>query len=147
MAVCPLVHIHYNVAEVFSVSFMSVFSTVVLPHLHKLALCNNQQTVESKRIDIATQLFEAYSALSCCCILYVFLHFTPNCVCLEPPFNLAYKARFWILAWREYFTQICMKNVLKPSKMKFVFFIWTDLEKCSITSHQTCKEYLKTILE
>ncbi|KAA8580878.1 hypothetical protein FQN60_013836 [Etheostoma spectabile] len=32
----------------------------VLPHLHKLALANNSQTVESKRIDIATQLFEAY---------------------------------------------------------------------------------------
>ena len=42
---------------------------VVLPHLHKLALGNNSQTVEAKRIDIATQLFEAYSALSCCCIL------------------------------------------------------------------------------
>ncbi|XP_071373131.1 RAB11-binding protein RELCH homolog isoform X2 [Centroberyx affinis] len=41
----------------------------VLPHLHKLALANNSQAVESKRIDIATQLFEAYSALSCCCIL------------------------------------------------------------------------------
>uniref|UniRef100_UPI003AACD3EC RAB11-binding protein RELCH homolog isoform X3 n=1 Tax=Centroberyx gerrardi TaxID=166262 RepID=UPI003AACD3EC len=41
----------------------------VLPHLHKLALGNNSQAVESKRIDIATQLFEAYSALSCCCIL------------------------------------------------------------------------------
>lgn len=44
-------------------------SLVVLPHLHKLALANNSQSVESKRIDIATQLFEAYSALSCCCIL------------------------------------------------------------------------------
>nr|XP_046148610.1 RAB11-binding protein RELCH homolog isoform X7 [Oncorhynchus gorbuscha] len=38
----------------------------VLPHLHKLALGNNIQATESKRIDIATQLFEAYSALSCC---------------------------------------------------------------------------------
>ncbi len=131
---------------------LSVFSTVVLPHLHKLALCNNQQTVESKRIDIATQLFEAYSALSCCCILYVFLHFTSNCVCLEPPFNLAYKARFWILARREYFTQKCMKIFSNHQRWRFrwsfFFFIWTDLEKCSITSsHQTCKEYLKTILE
>lgn len=54
----------------FHALFSVFFSTVVLPHLHKLALCNNQQTVESKRIDIATQLFEAYSALSCCCILY-----------------------------------------------------------------------------
>ncbi|KAG9347901.1 hypothetical protein JZ751_003918 [Albula glossodonta] len=41
----------------------------VLPHLHKLALGNNMQTVDTKRLDIATQLFEAYSALSCCCIL------------------------------------------------------------------------------
>ena len=52
-------------------TFPPVFLTplVVLPHLHKLALGNNSQAVESKRIDIATQLFEAYSALSCCCIL------------------------------------------------------------------------------
>ncbi|MBN3280732.1 K1468 protein, partial [Polyodon spathula] len=42
----------------------------VLPHLHKLALGNNTQMVESKRQDIAMQLFEAYSALSCCCILF-----------------------------------------------------------------------------
>uniref|UniRef100_A0A803SXD4 RAB11 binding and LisH domain, coiled-coil and HEAT repeat containing n=1 Tax=Anolis carolinensis TaxID=28377 RepID=A0A803SXD4_ANOCA len=38
----------------------------VIPHLHKLALVNNQQSVDSKRLDIATHLFEAYSALSCC---------------------------------------------------------------------------------
>uniref|UniRef100_A0A8C8GF74 LisH domain-containing protein n=1 Tax=Oncorhynchus tshawytscha TaxID=74940 RepID=A0A8C8GF74_ONCTS len=50
----------------------------VLPHLHKLALGNNVQATESKRIDIATQLFEAYSALSCCCIL----HPTLTCVFL-----------------------------------------------------------------
>uniref|UniRef100_A0A7N5KDU6 RAB11 binding and LisH domain, coiled-coil and HEAT repeat containing n=1 Tax=Ailuropoda melanoleuca TaxID=9646 RepID=A0A7N5KDU6_AILME len=41
----------------------------VIPHLHKLALVNNLQIVDSKRLDIATHLFEAYSALSCCCIL------------------------------------------------------------------------------
>uniref|UniRef100_A0A671MR06 LisH domain and HEAT repeat-containing protein KIAA1468 homolog n=1 Tax=Sinocyclocheilus anshuiensis TaxID=1608454 RepID=A0A671MR06_9TELE len=88
--VCPLVHIHYTVAEVFSVSFMSCslsvfFPTVVLPHLHKLALCNNQQTVESKRIDIATQLFEAYSALSCCFISEELMvnHFLPGLRCLR----------------------------------------------------------------
>lgn len=49
--------------------YLHYFPVVVLPHLYKLALANNSQTVESKRIDIATQLFEAYSALSCCCIL------------------------------------------------------------------------------
>uniref|UniRef100_A0A671MYU9 LisH domain and HEAT repeat-containing protein KIAA1468 homolog n=1 Tax=Sinocyclocheilus anshuiensis TaxID=1608454 RepID=A0A671MYU9_9TELE len=83
-------HIHYTVAEVFSVSFMSCslsvfFPTVVLPHLHKLALCNNQQTVESKRIDIATQLFEAYSALSCCFISEELMvnHFLPGLRCLR----------------------------------------------------------------
>ncbi|XP_034498103.1 RAB11-binding protein RELCH [Ailuropoda melanoleuca] len=38
----------------------------VIPHLHKLALVNNLQIVDSKRLDIATHLFEAYSALSCC---------------------------------------------------------------------------------
>ncbi|CAJ0941249.1 unnamed protein product [Ranitomeya imitator] len=32
----------------------------VLPHLHRLALVNNQQSVDSKRLDIATYLFEAY---------------------------------------------------------------------------------------
>ncbi|XP_037389871.1 RAB11-binding protein RELCH homolog isoform X5 [Pygocentrus nattereri] len=42
----------------------------VLPHLHKLALGNNMQTAENKRMDIASQLFEAYSALSCCYVLF-----------------------------------------------------------------------------
>ncbi|KAM4606721.1 RAB11-binding protein RELCH homolog isoform 5-T5 [Polymixia lowei] len=57
----------------------------VLPHLHKLALANNSQTVESKRIDIATQLFEAYSALSCCFISEELMvnHFLPGLRCLR----------------------------------------------------------------
>ncbi|KAI1902114.1 hypothetical protein AGOR_G00041380 [Albula goreensis] len=57
----------------------------VLPHLHKLALSNNSQTVESKRIDIATQLFEAYSALSCCFISeeWLVIHFLPGLRCLR----------------------------------------------------------------
>ncbi|KAM9332153.1 RAB11-binding protein RELCH homolog isoform 2-T2 [Pholidichthys leucotaenia] len=57
----------------------------VLPHLHKLALGNNSQVVESKRIDIATQLFEAYSALSCCFISDEVLvnHFLPGLKCLR----------------------------------------------------------------
>ncbi|KAM9713010.1 RAB11-binding protein RELCH homolog isoform 2-T2 [Menidia menidia] len=57
----------------------------VLPHLHKLALANNNQTVESKRIDIATQLFEAYSALSCCFISEEVMvnHFLPGLRCLH----------------------------------------------------------------
>ncbi|XP_037311439.2 RAB11-binding protein RELCH homolog isoform X6 [Pungitius pungitius] len=57
----------------------------VLPHLHKLALANNGQAVESKRIDIATQLFEAYSALSCCFISEEVMvnHFLPGLRCLR----------------------------------------------------------------
>ncbi|XP_072234145.1 RAB11-binding protein RELCH homolog isoform X3 [Leuresthes tenuis] len=57
----------------------------VLPHLHKLALANNSQTVESKRIDIAMQLFEAYSALSCCFISEEVMvnHFLPGLRCLH----------------------------------------------------------------
>ncbi|XP_029935011.1 RAB11-binding protein RELCH homolog isoform X2 [Myripristis murdjan] len=57
----------------------------VLPHLHKLALSNNSQAVESKRIDIATQLFEAYSALSCCFISEELMvnHFLPGLRCLR----------------------------------------------------------------
>ncbi|XP_031705813.1 RAB11-binding protein RELCH homolog isoform X1 [Anarrhichthys ocellatus] len=57
----------------------------VLPHLHKLALANNSQTVESKRIDVATQLFEAYSALSCCFISEEVMvnHFLPGLRCLR----------------------------------------------------------------
>ncbi|XP_068437321.1 RAB11-binding protein RELCH homolog isoform X7 [Clinocottus analis] len=57
----------------------------VLPHLHKLALANNSQTAESKRIDIATQLFEAYSALSCCFISEEVMvnHFLPGLRCLR----------------------------------------------------------------
>ncbi|XP_034415598.1 RAB11-binding protein RELCH homolog isoform X2 [Cyclopterus lumpus] len=57
----------------------------VLPHLHKLALANNSQTAESKRIDVATQLFEAYSALSCCFISEEVMvnHFLPGLRCLR----------------------------------------------------------------
>ncbi|XP_066577873.1 RAB11-binding protein RELCH homolog isoform X3 [Amia ocellicauda] len=57
----------------------------VLPHLHKLALGNNMQTVETKRLDIATQLFEAYSALSCCFISEELMvnHFLPGLRCLR----------------------------------------------------------------
>ncbi|KAK1173921.1 hypothetical protein AOXY_G4165 [Acipenser oxyrinchus oxyrinchus] len=57
----------------------------VLPHLHKLALGNNTQTVESKRQDIAMQLFEAYSALSCCFISedLMVTHFMPGLRCLR----------------------------------------------------------------
>ncbi|XP_034562061.1 RAB11-binding protein RELCH homolog isoform X4 [Notolabrus celidotus] len=57
----------------------------VLPHLHKLALGNNSQATESKRIDIATQLFEAYSALSCCFISEEVMvnHFLPGLRCLR----------------------------------------------------------------
>ncbi|CAL8292969.1 unnamed protein product [Lota lota] len=57
----------------------------VLPHLHKLAHANNSQTVETKRIDIATQLFEAYSALSCCFISEEVMvnHFLPGLRCLR----------------------------------------------------------------
>ncbi|XP_041100481.1 RAB11-binding protein RELCH homolog isoform X3 [Polyodon spathula] len=57
----------------------------VLPHLHKLALGNNTQMVESKRQDIAMQLFEAYSALSCCFISEDLMvnHFMPGLRCLR----------------------------------------------------------------
>uniref|UniRef100_A0A3P9K120 RAB11 binding and LisH domain, coiled-coil and HEAT repeat containing n=1 Tax=Oryzias latipes TaxID=8090 RepID=A0A3P9K120_ORYLA len=57
----------------------------VLPHLHKLALANNSHAGESKRIDIATQLFEAYSALSCCFISEEVMvnHFLPGLRCLH----------------------------------------------------------------
>ncbi|XP_071184187.1 RAB11-binding protein RELCH homolog isoform X3 [Salvelinus alpinus] len=57
----------------------------VLPHLHKLALNNNAQATERKRIDIATQLFEAYSALSCCFISEELMvnHFLPGLRCLR----------------------------------------------------------------
>ncbi|KAJ8406908.1 hypothetical protein AAFF_G00291840 [Aldrovandia affinis] len=57
----------------------------VLPHLHKLALGNNSQSAESKRLDIATQLFDAYSALSCCFISeeWLVIHFLPGLRCLR----------------------------------------------------------------
>ncbi|XP_073406289.1 RAB11-binding protein RELCH isoform X3 [Dendrobates tinctorius] len=57
----------------------------VLPHLHKLALVNNQQSVDTKRLDIATFLFEAYSALSCCFISEELMvsHFLPGLRCLR----------------------------------------------------------------
>ncbi|XP_012819764.1 RAB11-binding protein RELCH homolog isoform X2 [Xenopus tropicalis] len=57
----------------------------VLPHLHKLSFVNNQQSVDSKRLDIATHLFEAYSALSCCFISEELMmnHFLPGLRCLR----------------------------------------------------------------
>ncbi|XP_029446345.1 RAB11-binding protein RELCH isoform X1 [Rhinatrema bivittatum] len=57
----------------------------VLPNLHKLALVNNQQAVDAKRLDIATHLFEAYSALSCCFISEDLMvnHFLPGLRCLR----------------------------------------------------------------
>ncbi|XP_013925446.1 PREDICTED: lisH domain and HEAT repeat-containing protein KIAA1468 homolog [Thamnophis sirtalis] len=57
----------------------------VLPHLHKLSLVNNQQSADSKRLDIATHLFEAYSALSCCFISEELMisHFLPGLRCLR----------------------------------------------------------------
>ncbi|XP_042318009.1 RAB11-binding protein RELCH isoform X2 [Sceloporus undulatus] len=57
----------------------------VIPHLHKLALVNNQQSMDSKRLDIATHLFEAYSALSCCFISEDLMvnHFLPGLRCLR----------------------------------------------------------------
>uniref|UniRef100_A0A6I8PGD2 RAB11-binding protein RELCH n=1 Tax=Ornithorhynchus anatinus TaxID=9258 RepID=A0A6I8PGD2_ORNAN len=57
----------------------------VIPHLHKLALANNLQSVDSKRLDIATHLFEAYSALSCCFISEDLMvnHFLPGLRCLR----------------------------------------------------------------
>nr|XP_033790886.1 RAB11-binding protein RELCH isoform X3 [Geotrypetes seraphini] len=57
----------------------------VLPNLHRLAMVNNQQAVDSKRLDIATHLFEAYSALSCCFISEDLMvnHFLPGLRCLR----------------------------------------------------------------
>ncbi|XP_067107974.1 RAB11-binding protein RELCH homolog isoform X2 [Osmerus mordax] len=57
----------------------------VLPHLHKLALGNNSQANENKRMDISMQLFEAYSALSCCFISEELMlsHFLPGLRCLR----------------------------------------------------------------
>ena len=50
------------------VTFFFSFS-VILPRLTTLAIENNNQMNEVKKKEIALQLFEAYSALSCCCIL------------------------------------------------------------------------------
>uniref|UniRef100_UPI00398F2259 RAB11-binding protein RELCH homolog isoform X2 n=1 Tax=Pristiophorus japonicus TaxID=55135 RepID=UPI00398F2259 len=57
----------------------------VLPNLHRLAISNNQQAVDTKRLDIAIQLFEAYSALSCCFISEELMvnHFLPGLKCLR----------------------------------------------------------------
>ncbi|XP_078275746.1 RAB11-binding protein RELCH homolog isoform X4 [Rhinoraja longicauda] len=57
----------------------------VLPNLHKLANSNNQQAIDTKRLDIAIQLFEAYSALSCCFISEELMvnHFLPGLKCLR----------------------------------------------------------------
>ena len=52
---------------------------VILPRLAAMASANNQMANETKKADIARQLFDAYSAMSCCCIL----RFTqPVCLCV-----------------------------------------------------------------
>ncbi|XP_078462530.1 RAB11-binding protein RELCH homolog isoform X1 [Lampetra planeri] len=40
----------------------------MLPSLHVLSMGNNQQATDGKRMEVAVQLFEAYSALACCFI-------------------------------------------------------------------------------
>ncbi|XP_032813665.2 RAB11-binding protein RELCH homolog isoform X3 [Petromyzon marinus] len=57
----------------------------VIPHLHKLAAANNHQHNEGKRMGMALQLFEAYSALSCCFISDELMttHFLPGLRCLR----------------------------------------------------------------
>jgi len=44
----------------------------MLPRLTALALENNNQSDENRKRQMALQLFEAYSALSCCCIRLIF---------------------------------------------------------------------------
>lgn len=46
------------------------FSLVVLPRLAALAAKNNSTTNETKKMDIALALLEAFTAMSCCCILW-----------------------------------------------------------------------------
>ncbi|KAK7505871.1 hypothetical protein BaRGS_00003142 [Batillaria attramentaria] len=41
-------------------------SEIILPRLAAIASANNQMANETKRADIARQLFDAYSAMSCC---------------------------------------------------------------------------------
>ncbi|CAE1253400.1 unnamed protein product [Acanthosepion pharaonis] len=48
-------------------SFQSL-QDVVIPRLAGMALANNSVSNETKKTDIALQLFEAYSAMSCCFI-------------------------------------------------------------------------------
>ena len=52
------------------------FFSVVLPRLAAIAHANNNTSNETRKEDVATALFEAYSALSCCCILYVVIVFS-----------------------------------------------------------------------
>lgn len=50
--------------------FIFHFVAVVLPRLAALAAKNNSTTNETKKMDIALALLEAFTAMSCCCILY-----------------------------------------------------------------------------
>uniref|UniRef100_H0VSW8 RAB11 binding and LisH domain, coiled-coil and HEAT repeat containing n=1 Tax=Cavia porcellus TaxID=10141 RepID=H0VSW8_CAVPO len=63
-------------------AFGTIMETVIQ---RELALGNNLQIVDSKRLDIATHLFEAYSALSCCFISEDLMvnHFLPGLRCLR----------------------------------------------------------------
>ena len=44
--------------------------SVILPRLSAIAKANNENTNETRRRDIATELLEGFKALSCCCILF-----------------------------------------------------------------------------
>lgn len=57
----------------------SFFISVILPRLAAMAMANNQVADEIKKREVALELFEAYSSMSCCCIFfYVLLLFAKH---------------------------------------------------------------------
>ena len=63
-----------RVNTVYLMVYQYVSFTVVLPRLAAIAHANNNTSVDARKSDVATALFEAYSALSCCCILVYYLY-------------------------------------------------------------------------
>ncbi|XP_026148153.1 RAB11-binding protein RELCH homolog isoform X3 [Mastacembelus armatus] len=107
----------------------------VLPHLHKLALANNSQAAESKRIDIATQLFEAYSALSCCCILLKVMH---NALCeLGEPYSTHFPTHaLWTAVLRFIPVDLCQAVISHCSSVQEVCLKFHSLKSCAVISEE-----------
>ena len=92
----------------FDELFYFILSSVMLPRFAAIAYTNNNTTHEKRRSTIAMALFSAYSALSCCCILYLQTSLSSS--------------KMFLKLYAIYFVAsyvVCHGRVLKRTKVKF----------------------------